>query len=83
MPNPRKILEHSWDNFEDMLEMQVPKCSQDQPITKRGILSHLGSIYDPLGIISPTVVKEKWIYRDACDNQEWNREGWLKWTHQL
>ena len=91
MPNPTIILEHSWDKVEDMLEMLVLKFSEDQPVTKRGILSHLESIYDPLGIISPTVVEEKQIYREACDkNQEWNREvspaltkGWLKWTCQL
>ena len=54
-------------------------------------MSHLGSIYDPLGIISPTLVEGKRICREAYDeNQEWNKEvspalakGWLKWTRQL
>ena len=64
MPNPTKILGHSWEKVEDTL-----------PVTKRGILSHLGSIYDPLGMISPTLVEGKRIYREACDeNQEWNKE---------
>ena len=69
----------------------MPEFSEDQPVTKRGILSHLGSVYDPLGIISPTLVEGKRIYREACDeNQEWNKEvssaltkDWLKWTRQL
>ena len=56
IPNPTKILGHSWDKVEDTLEIQLPKFSEDQPVRKRGILSHLGSIYDPLGIISPTLV---------------------------
>ena len=54
-------------------------------------MSHLGSIYDPLGIISSTLVEAKRIYREACDEtQEWNKEvspaitkDWLKWTRQL
>ena len=69
----------------------MPEFSEDQPVIKRGILSHLGSIYDPLGIISLTLVEGKRIYRKACDeNQEWNKEvspaltqDWLKWTRQL
>ena len=91
MPNPTKILGHCWDKVEDTLEIQVPIFSEDQPVTKRGILSHLGSIYDPLGIISSTLVEGKRIYREACDeNPEWNKEvspaltkDRLKWTRQL
>ena len=57
----------------------------------RGILSHLASIYDPLGMISPTTVKGKQIYRDACDETKgWNadvsdqlKRDWIKWSSQL
>ena len=55
-----------------MLEIQVPKPPDNQPLTKREILSQLASIYDSLGMISPTIVKGKQIYRDACDETE----GW-------
>ena len=89
----QKSLDIVRKKVDDTLEIHVPKCSEDQPVTMRGILSHLGSIYDPLGIISPllTLVEGKRIYRDACDqNQEWNKEvslaitkDWLKWTRQL
>ncbi len=91
MSNPTKILGHVWDKSEDTLEIQPPSITEDQPVTKKKILSHLGSIYDPLGVISPTLVEGKRIYREACDeNQEWNKEvspalakDWLKWTRQL
>jgi hypothetical protein len=51
----------------------------------------LAGIYDPLGIIFPTVVEGKHVYREACDeNQNWDSEvsavlakDWLKWTRQL
>ena len=75
MPNPGKILGHLWDKREDTLELQIKKVSEDKPVTKRTILSQLGSIYDPLGLISPTMVQGKQIYREACDeNKGWNSE---------
>ena len=75
MPNSTKILGHSWGKVEDTLEIHVPTFSEDQPVTKRGILSHLGSIYDPLGNISHPLAEGKRIYREACDeNQEWKKE---------
>ena len=60
-------------------------------MTKRSILSHLGSIYNLLGIISPTKADGKRIYREVCDEKKgWNTEvsprlkyQWFKWTKQL
>ena len=89
--NPSKILGITWDKKDDTLEVQVPEPSDNQLLTKRGILSHLASIYDPLGMISPTTVKGKQIYRDACDETKgWNadvsdqlKRDWIKWSSQL
>ena len=89
--NPSKILGIVWDKRDDMLETRVQKPPDDQPLTKREILSHLASICDPLGMISPTTVKVKQIYRDACDETKgWNMEvsdqvkrEWIKWSNQL
>ena len=91
MPNPGKILGHSWDKREDTLVIQVPKSCEETPLTKRTILSQLGKVYDPLGIISATMVQGKHLYRDACDKRKsWNAEvspslpkDWNKWTMQL
>ena len=91
MPNPTKFLGHMWDKREETLEITVPDYPEDEPVTKRSILSHLGSIYDPLGIISPTLAEGKRIYRNVCDEKKcWNAEvspqskyQWLKWTKQL
>ncbi|PFX20055.1 hypothetical protein AWC38_SpisGene15508 [Stylophora pistillata] len=68
--NYGKILGTVWDKREDVLEVQVTEPRVNQPLTKRGPLSHLASIYDPLGIMSPTTVKGKHIYRDACDEMK-------------
>ena len=64
---------------------------EEELVTKRTILSHLGSIYDPLGILSPTTVEGKRIYREACyEKKDRNaeildplRKEWAKWTKQL
>ena len=73
--NPSKILGKLRDKKDDMLETQVPDPPDNQPLIKRGILSHLASIYDPLGMISPTTVKGKQIYRDAYDETKgWSTE---------
>ena len=90
VPNHSKILGHTWNKDGDTLEITVPE-SVSEPVTKRTILRKLGTIYDPLGIISPTIVEGKHIYREACDQKRgWDAElsndlvqDWLKWIHQL
>ena len=47
MPNPSKILGHNWDKQEDTLEVVVPEFPKSKLETKKAVLSHLGSIYDP------------------------------------
>ncbi|XP_028390705.1 uncharacterized protein LOC114515614 [Dendronephthya gigantea] len=89
--NPSKILGHKWDKRDDTLEILTGPANLETPITKRHILKELSSVYDPLGIISPTMVEGKSIYREACDEKGgWNAEvspktakDWIKWRQQL
>ena len=91
MPIPSKILGHTWNKEDDTLEVPAKPFAEDQPVTKRTILSYLEAIYDPLGIVSPTMAQGKHIYRQACDEKKgWNaevssqlRDEWFKWTKQL
>lgn len=39
---------------------------QDRPLTRRGILSVVSSIYDPFGILAPVVPKAKLILQDLA-----------------
>lgn len=39
---------------------------KDQPLTRRGILSTVSSIYDTLGMLSPVTLTAKRILRDLC-----------------
>ncbi|KAG1936405.1 hypothetical protein F2P79_018737 [Pimephales promelas] len=67
---------------------------KDRPLTRRGILSTVSSIYDPLGMLAPVVLSAKKILQDLCRKdlgwddlipdlsaQEWR--GWLKELWQL
>ncbi|XP_032402158.1 uncharacterized protein LOC116709857 [Xiphophorus hellerii] len=40
--------------------------SNDQPATRRGILSMVASLYDPLGFISPFVLTGKRVLQETC-----------------
>ena len=51
LPNPSKILGHVWNKDDDTLELLAKPLPQEHPVAKRTILSYLGTIYDPLGII--------------------------------
>ena len=66
--NPSKILGQVWDKREDTLEIQA-RTNENKPVTKRSILSQLSTVYDPLGVISPTIVEGKRIYREACEEK--------------
>ena len=66
MANPGKILGHNWDKQKETLELPVQWFSLEQPVMKRAILSHLGSIYGPLGIILPTTAEGKRIQISMC-----------------
>ena len=51
-----KLLGLAWDKISDTLTASFPKESLST--TKRGILSILARIYDPLGLVSPITGKE-------------------------
>ncbi|XP_071088902.1 uncharacterized protein [Haliotis cracherodii] len=64
---------------------------KDKPITRRGILSTVSSIYDPLGFAGPYVLKAKGILQDLCRLKiGWDdvipvplQKDWTKWLSEL
>ena len=90
MLNPEKISGHVWNKSKDTVTIQVQHDDYEK-LTKKAILSTLWRIYDPLGIISPTMVEGKRVYRDSCEEgKNWNAEvsptlkrQWDNWTKQL
>ncbi|KAK5928662.1 hypothetical protein CgunFtcFv8_013710 [Champsocephalus gunnari] len=82
-----RALSVQWCIESDVFKFKV--MIKDKPITRRGILSMVSSIFDPLGILAPVVLSAKMILQDlyrrelgwddiipAAAAQEWN--NWLK-----
>ena len=73
------------DSFQFKLELK------NQPLTRRGILSMVSSVYDPLGFLAPFVLKAKIILQELCKLQlGWDDEipdylaiQWKQWYHDL
>ncbi len=78
--------------------MRSLMCSSSKlpsrPLTRRGILSVISSIYDPLGFLSPVILRAKIILQDLCRErigwdsiipvvyaQQWT--SWLEELHEL
>ena len=85
----KKILGVRWDlstdNFIVSLEEVLHSVSQLRP-TKRRIVSLVGKIYDPLGILSPLVILFKIFLQQLCAAKlDWDEElagqTLEKWTH--
>ena len=63
----------------------------DRPLTRRGILSTVSSIYDPLGLVAPFLLQGKRILQAICqDGTHWDdpipdhlRIQWVKWREEL
>ena len=56
-----------WCVQSDSLQFRV--VLKDKPLTRRGILSSISSIYDPLGLAAPFLLTGKHILQDLCKTQ--------------
>ena len=62
-------------------------CLRTRPFTRRGILSVIGSVFDPLGFVVPFILNAKQILQDLCRIKlGWDDEippeyhsSWEKW----
>ena len=63
-----------WDMENDVL--RVKTIQKDIPMTKRGLLSFVSSIFDPLGILTPAVIEPKQIIQLT-----WQRK--INWDNPL
>ena len=70
---------------------QYPANHETKPTTRRGILSAISSIYDPLGFLSPFVLKGKIILQKMCTQKaDWDdplspdlKPQWELWLKSL
>ena len=64
---------------------------KDKPLTRRGVLSTISSIYDPFGLVAPYLLNGKKILQQlCCEKKEWDdslseeqRCDWMKWRQEL
>ncbi|XP_047483301.1 uncharacterized protein LOC125035146 [Penaeus chinensis] len=63
----------------------------DKPITRRGILSTVSSVFDPMGMVSPFILIGKRILQTLCqDGVDWDddisddlKQQWRRWRDDL
>ena len=87
--NESKILGLPWNKAKEILKVVYPQIHADA--TKRSILASLAKIYNALGLVSPTTLSGKLIYRDVCDTKSaWDapvtsqlNSRWKKWIDGL
>ncbi|XP_047502961.1 uncharacterized protein LOC125048341 [Penaeus chinensis] len=70
---------------------QVRISINDKPITRRGILSTVSSVFDPMGMVSPFILIGKRILQTLCqDGVDWDddisddlKQQWRRWRDDL
>ena len=81
-----RALGMKWNTETDRFEFGI--AIKDRPATRRGILSVVSSIYDPLGLVAPFVLPAKVLLQDLCRMKlGWDdavpNENILKWKQWL
>jgi hypothetical protein len=80
----------SWNTKEDSFHFNIEM--KENPTTRRGFLSIVSSIYDPMGILAPVILPAKRILQDLCKETcaGWDDdvpvtfiERWQSWCKDL
>ena len=78
-----------WDVHSDKFGFKI--VIKDRPATRRGILSIVSSVYDPLGFVAPFILNAKLILQDLCRKKfGWDDQipedylhRWQAWLQEL
>ena len=78
-----------WSSENDTFGYQI--SLPNKPATRRGILSVVSSLYDPLGLVCPAILPAKRLLQDLCrEKLEWDEEistehlrTWQEWLEQV
>ena len=78
-----------WCVESDTFQLRI--TLKDQPLTRRGILSTVSSVYDPLGFVAPVILAGKQILQQMCaNNNDWDsplsdelKSRWEIWRTSL
>ena len=72
-------------------ELGFKMANKEKPSTRRGILSTISSIFDPLGFIAPVLMKPKILLQQLCRlNLAWDdilsedaERSWTSWFQSM
>jgi hypothetical protein len=78
-----------WDTEGDIFQFNI--VDRDRPLSKRGVLSTLSALFDPMGFVSPVVLEAKVIMQCLWKKEiDWDdplpqeeNERWEKWLTEL
>ena len=78
-----------WDLKTDTFLFKV--AEERKPFTRRGVLSTVNSLYDPLGFVAPVTIQGKALLRElSMETSDWDaplpsdkEELWEKWRESL
>ena len=79
----------NWDLQKDSFHFKA--SDEVKPFTRRGVLSTINSLYDPLGFVAPVTIQGKSILRElTVENGDWDsplpqemEEAWTSWRSSL
>ena len=54
-----KVLGHNWKVEEDTISLKEPNVLVPETPTKRNVLKQVASVFDPMGLFSPILLKGK------------------------
>lgn len=88
-PSVERVLGVIWSIKEDAFKMQI--TVSDKPLTRRGILSMVCSLYDPYGFVAPFTLIAKILIQDLTvrklgwdeELSDTERSRWTKWKNEL
>ncbi|KAK0145483.1 hypothetical protein N1851_015620 [Merluccius polli] len=84
-----RMLGVQWCVQSDVFKFKI--ILKDRPLTRRGILSTVSSVYDPLGMLAPVVLTAKRILQELCrEKTGWDDvipdsivQEWMSWIQEL
>ena len=84
-----RVLGVQWNISSDKFGFKI--VIKDRPAMRRGILSIVSSVYDPLGFAAPFIFQAKLILQDLCRKKlDWDEqipeeylERWRTWLQEL
>lgn len=81
-----KILGLSWNSRDDAFRYQIKEKLENNVLTKRNMLAYIATVFDPLGLVGPVILRSKLLLQELWQSQyEWDDplpEGIInKWNH--